>query len=227
MMAATYRRHNTSLVPPRPSALSASLWFYRFVHRTRRGVHWLRAELRPAARRAPGTMRRKQPVATTVSPSTAQYEEIRSRIQTAIAFPVTPFKADYSLDIDGVRALARFMVDGGIQALVTAGGTGELYNLDTDEWRAVVRATVEEVKGRAVVIAGVGFNGYTGAQQARAAAEIGADALLIFPPYYRTSDEDGLFAYYKMIAGATELPIIPYSRDNAVLGPRIAERIAA
>jgi 5-dehydro-4-deoxyglucarate dehydratase len=165
-------------------------------------------------------------VATTVSPSTAQYEEIRSRIQTAIAFPITPFRADYSLDLDGVRALARFMVDGGIQALVTAGGTGELYNLDTDEWQAVVRATVEEVRGRAVVIAGVGFNGYTGARMARAAQEVGADALLIFPPYYRTSDEDGLFAYYRMIAGASELPVIPYSRDNAVLGPRIAERIA-
>ena len=163
---------------------------------------------------------------TTTAPSTERYAEIRSRIQTAIAFPVTPFHRDYSLDLDGLRRLVRFMVEGGITALVTAGGTGELYNLDMDEWRAVVRATVAEVGGRAVVIAGIGFNGYTGARMAREAHEMGADALLIFPPYYRTGDEDGLFAYYRMIAGATELPVIPYSRDNAVLGPRIAERIA-
>ena len=158
--------------------------------------------------------------------STAQYEEVKRRIQTAIAFPVTPFHDDYSLDEAGLRHLARFMVEGGIQALVTAGGTGELYNLDTDEWRTVVRATVEEVDKRALVIAGVGFNGVTGAKMAREAQQLGADAILIFPPYYRTGDEDGLFAYYQMIANATELPIIPYSRDNAVLGPRIAERLA-
>lgn len=164
---------------------------------------------------------------TTTAPSAARYAEIRNRIQTAIAFPVTPFHADYSLDLDGLTRLIRFMVDGGIGALVAAGGTGELYNLDMDEWRAVVRATVEEVGGRAVVIAGIGFNGYTGARMAREAQEMGADALLIFPPYYRTGDEDGLFGYYQMIAGASELPVIPYSRDNAVLGPRIAERLAA
>src|SRR5437763_16596682 len=111
------------------------------------------------------------------------------------------------------------MVEIDIKVVVTTGGTGELYNLDLEEWRSVVRATVQEVKGRAAVIAGVGFNGYTGAKMAREAQEIGADALLIFPPYYRTGDEDGLFGYYKMIATASELPIIPYSRDNAVLGP--------
>ncbi|MGI8857245.1 MAG: dihydrodipicolinate synthase family protein [Thermomicrobiales bacterium] len=163
---------------------------------------------------------------TTVYPSTARYEAVKQRIQTAIAFPVTPFHADYSVDEAGLRHLARFMVEGGIEALVAAGGTGELYNLDIDEWRTVVRATVEEVNRRALVIAGVGFNGVTGAKMAREAQQLGADAILIFPPYYRTGDEDGLFAYYQMIANATELPIIPYSRDNAVLGPRIAERLA-
>lgn len=164
---------------------------------------------------------------TTVHPLTARYAEIRERVQTAIAFPVTPFHADYSLDEAGLRHLIRFMVEGGITALVTAGGTGELYNLDLDEWRTVVRATVEEVDTRAVVIAGIGFNGVTGAKMAREAQELGADALLIFPPYYRTGDEDGLFRYYQMIANATELPVIPYSRDQAVIGPRLAEHIAA
>ena len=66
----------------------------------------------------------------------------------------------------------------------------------------------------------------TGAKMAREAQQLGADAILIFPPYYRTGDEDGLFAYYQMIANGTELPIIPYSRDNAVIGPRLAERLA-
>ncbi len=165
-------------------------------------------------------------MATTTQPATARYEEVKRRIQTAIAFPVTPFNTDYSLDEAGVRRLARFMIEGGSQALVTAGGTGELYNLDTDEWRTVVHATADEVGKRALVIAGVGFNGVTGARMAREAEALGADALLIFPPYYRTGDEDGLFAYYSMIANATELPVIPYSRDNAVVGPRLAERLA-
>lgn len=166
-------------------------------------------------------------MSTALGTATGKLAAVRTGIQTAIAFPITPFHADYSLDMEGMRTLVRFMVDGGISALVTAGGTGELYNLDFDEWREVVRATVDAVNGRATVIAGVGFSGTTGARMAREAQELGADALLIFPPYYRTSDDDGLFRYYEMIAANTDLGVIPYSRDWALIGPRLAERLAA
>lgn len=166
-------------------------------------------------------------MSTATRSSAERLRDVSARIQTAIAFPVTPFHADYSLDEVGVRHLARFMAEGGIEALVTAGGTGELYNLDFDEWRTVVGATVEETKGRAAVIAGVGFSGTTGAKMAREAQDLGADAILIFPPYYRTGDDDGLFRYYEMIAKSTDLGVIPYSRDWAMIGPRLAERLAA
>ncbi len=158
---------------------------------------------------------------------TERLKDVSARIQTAIAFPVTIFNDDYSLNADATAHVARFMVEGGIEALVTAGGTGELYNLDYDEWRTVVGTTTDAVAGRAVVIAGVGFNGVTGAKMAREAQNLGADSILIFPPYYRTGDDDGLFNYYEMIAKNTDLAVIPYSRDWAMIGPRLAERLAA
>ena len=108
-----------------------------------------------------------------------------SRLKGVISFPITPFQADYSLDLEGLRKNLRC-------AVVAAGGTGELYSLTPSEHRAVVGTTVEEVKGRAPVIAGVGFNQPLGAALAEGAAGAGAQGILAFPPYYPNPDEEGL-----------------------------------
>lgn len=139
--------------------------------------------------------------------------ELRSRLEGVIAFPVTPFNADLSLNLDALRANCEYMVSGGIHALVAAGGTGELYSLTPDEHRQVVRTVVEAVRGRAPVIAGVGYGVALGRQLARSAEEAGADGILILPPYYVNADTEGLLEYYRQIAAATQLGVFPYSRD--------------
>ena len=85
--------------------------------------------------------------------------ELRSKLQGVIGFPVTPFNADLSLDLDGYRRNLRAMLAHPPAAIVAAGGTGELYSLSPAEHLAVVRAAVEEVQGAVPVIAGAGFNG--------------------------------------------------------------------
>ncbi len=110
-------------------------------------------------------------------------------------------------------------------ALVAAGGTGELYSLTPDEIEAVVHTTVQAVNGRMPVVAGTGFNTALGADIARRAERARADFLLILPPYYVLSPEQGLFAYYKTIAEATPLPVMIYSRDWAVFTPEMVARL--
>jgi 5-dehydro-4-deoxyglucarate dehydratase len=153
-------------------------------------------------------------------------EDLRSRLSGVIAFPVTPFKADLSLDLEGFRNNLRVMLEHPIAAIVAAGGTGELYSLTPDEHLVIVRAAVEEARGRLPVIAGAGFNTPIATRLARQAADSGAAGILAFPPYYPGAEEDGLVGYYESIGKATTLGLIIYSRDWFHPGPACVERLA-
>lgn len=141
-------------------------------------------------------------------------------------FPVTPFRADLSLDLDALARNVDQMASYPFCALVAAGGTGELFSLTPDEVETVVRTTVKTIDRRMPVVAGTGFNAALGAEIARRAERAGADSVLVLPPYYVLSPEAGLFAYYKGIADATSLPLMIYSRDWAVFTPEMVARLS-
>jgi 5-dehydro-4-deoxyglucarate dehydratase len=147
-------------------------------------------------------------------------------LKGVFGFPVTPFRADLSLDLKALASNVDEMASYPFCALVAAGGTGELYSLTPEEVEAVVRTTVQTVNGRMPVVAGTGFNAALGADIARRVEAAGAEFLLILPPYYVSSPEQGLFAYYKAIADATSLPVMIYSRDWAVFTPEMVARLS-
>ena len=75
-------------------------------------------------------------------------EEFRGRLRGVIAFPITPFKTDLSLDLAGLRKNVDQLLRHPFAAIVAAGGTGEMYSLTPVEYQAVVKTIVEEVHGR-------------------------------------------------------------------------------
>ena len=152
--------------------------------------------------------------------------ELRKRLEGVISFPVTPFKTDLSLDLDGLRRNLRAVLKHPVCALVAAAGTGELYSLTPAEHLAIVRTTVEEAAGKVPVLAGTGFNPAMAVELAREAAKAGVSGILAFPPYYPSPDEEGIVAYYRAIAGATPLGLLLYTRDWFNPGPALAERLA-
>jgi 5-dehydro-4-deoxyglucarate dehydratase len=154
-------------------------------------------------------------------------EELRSRLRGVIAFPITPFKPDLSLDIPGLRRNLQQLLQHPIAAIVAAGGTGEMYSLTPGEHQEVVKATVEEVRGRIPVIAGTGFNQQMAIAFAQESERAGADAILALPPYYPNADEEALSEYYAAIGRATSLGLFVYSRDWVNPGPAWVERLAA
>ena len=154
-------------------------------------------------------------------------DELRPRLGGVIAFPVTPFNADYSLDVPGLRKNLRVVVQHPISAIVAAGGTGEMYSLTPSEHREIVKAIVEEVRNRVPVIAGTGVNCQIASELARESANLGADAILALPPSYPNSDDDGLAEYYAAIGSATPLPLFVYSRDWVNPSPAWVEKLAA
>lgn len=143
-----------------------------------------------------------------------------------VAFPVTPFRDDLTLDIEGLKRNVRtLLTDAPPCAIVAAGGTGELYSLTPDEHLQVVR-TVVEASGAVPVIAGVGFNAAMAVPMAAAAERAGAAGILAFPPYYPNADESGLIEYYRAI-GDVSPHLVIYSRDWFHPSPALVERLAA
>jgi 5-dehydro-4-deoxyglucarate dehydratase len=155
--------------------------------------------------------------------------EFCKQLKGVFGFPVTPFRKDLSLDLDGLARNVEEMVQYPFCALVAAGGTGELYSMSADEVEQVVKVTVEATKGKMPVVAGTGFNVPIGREMASRVEKAGAECLLVLPPYYSNSPESGLFDYYKAIGEASSLPMMVYSRDWAVFTPdqvaRLADRV--
>jgi 5-dehydro-4-deoxyglucarate dehydratase len=153
--------------------------------------------------------------------------ELRSRLTGVIAFPITPFKEDLSLDLPGLRENLTKLIEHPICAIVAAGGTGEMYSLTPAEYSRVIELTVHAVEGRVPVIAGVGFGQRLGIEMAQTAERAGADGILVFPPYYSGADDEGLFEYYRSIGAATGMGMFIYSRDWATFDPAMAERLSS
>lgn len=154
--------------------------------------------------------------------------ELRNKLKEGvIAFPITPFNEDLSLNLDGLRHNLTKLREHPLCAVVAAGGTGEVYSLTPDEYAEVVRLTVEVINGNSPVIAGVGFNQPLAVEMAKQAAAAGVDGILALPPYYPNADDEGMLAYYKAIGAATDLGLLIYSRDWATFSPAMVERLAA
>ncbi len=152
--------------------------------------------------------------------------DFRNRLSGVIAFPVTPFHSDLSLDLDGLRSNLRALLKHPICAIVAAAGTGELYSLGAHEHGKVIQATVDEVAGRVPVLAGVGFNPPIAAELVRQSTAAGVSGVLAFPPYYPGADEEGLVDYYSAIGKATPLGMLIYSRDWFNASPALVQRLA-
>src|SRR6476646_6241431 len=149
---------------------------------------------------------------------------LRTKLSGVIAFPVTPFKDDLSLDLPGMHVNLNKLLEYPVSAIVAA---GEMYSLTPAEYLRVIELTALAVEDRVPVIAGVGFGQRLGIEMAQAAEKAGADGLLVFPPYYPQADDEGLFEYYRSIGQATPLGMIIYSRDWARFTPAMVERLTS
>ena len=124
---------------------------------------------------------------------------------------VTPFK-NGEVDFDTLKQLVEWHIDQGSKGIVPVGTTGESPTLSHKEHDAVVATVVEAVAGRVPVIAGAGSNNTAESiRLAQHAATVGADGVLVVTPYYNKPTQDGLYAHFKAVHDATELPIIIYN----------------
>lgn len=125
---------------------------------------------------------------------------------------VTPFKNDKSIDTDALKALVDFVIEGGVQYLVTLGTTGETPTLSKEEKAEVIHATFSASGGRVPVVIGVGGNSTAEVIKELETLPLDrATAILSASPYYNKPSQEGIFQHYKALASATRKPILLYN----------------
>lgn len=125
---------------------------------------------------------------------------------------VTPFDDERELDIERVQALATRLVDGGSDALVINGTTGESPTVFYPQKIELFRSVVDAVGDRVPVIANVGDNCTADTVDfAREVAGLGVDGLMLVVPYYNKPPQEGIYQHFKTIAEAVDLPIVLYN----------------
>lgn len=142
---------------------------------------------------------------------------------------VTPMNADGSVNFDSFGKMIEFQIEGGTDAIIVCGTTGEASTLSHEEHIETIRYCVEKVAGRIPVIAGTGSNcTSTAIYLSQAAEECGADAVLVVTPYYNKATQNGLFAHFKAIADSIKLPVVLYNipgRTGCKLTPETIARL--
>jgi 4-hydroxy-tetrahydrodipicolinate synthase len=148
------------------------------------------------------------------------------RLQGSLVAIVTPMK-EGAVDLRALRQLVEWQISQGTDGIVPCGTTGEGVTLTAQERADVVRAVVEQVRGRAAVIAGAGSNAtHECIEGVRLAKELKADAALVVTPYYNKPTQEGLFRHYQAIWEATRFPVIAYNVPSRTSGDILPDTVA-
>src|SRR5512132_3943223 len=125
---------------------------------------------------------------------------------------VTPFTTDGAIDDEALTRLVEYQLAGGVKLLVPCGTTGESATMTEEEDQRVIKRTIELARDRARVIAGTGSNSTAAAiENSKIAQGLGADAVLVVAPYYNKPTQPGLYAHFRAIAEAVDLPVVIYN----------------
>jgi 4-hydroxy-tetrahydrodipicolinate synthase len=124
---------------------------------------------------------------------------------------VTPFR-NGKVDVEALKEIVRFQLEGGVSGLVPCGSTGEAATLAPEEYFLVIKTVVAAVKGKIPVVPGVGTNSTAkSVEMVKKVSALGVDGLLAIVPYYNKPTQDGMLAHFSELAKATRLPLVLYN----------------
>jgi 4-hydroxy-tetrahydrodipicolinate synthase len=151
-----------------------------------------------------------------------------ARLEGSMVAIVTPLR-DGSPDLRALRDLVEWHVAEGTDGIVPCGTTGEGATLTAPERADVVRAVVEQARGRLAVVAGAGSNAtHEAIESVKMAKELRADAALVVTPYYNKPTPEGLYRHYVAIWEAARFPVVAYNvpgRTAVDLQPETVARL--
>lgn len=154
---------------------------------------------------------------------------MQSLIGTGVAL-VTPFKKDYSVDVDALSKIVNFQIENGIDYLVVLGTTAENATLSQKEKELVIATVVEANNGRLPLVLGVGGNNtHEVVEELKSRDFSKFTAILSVSPYYNKPTQEGIYQHFKAIAEAAPIPVILYNvpgRTSSNMLPSTVLRLA-
>lgn len=136
---------------------------------------------------------------------------MQSLIGTGVAL-ITPFKNDFTIDIEALRRVVNFSIDGGIEYLVVLGTTAENAVLSKEEKELVIATVIEVNAGRLPLVLGVGGNNTLEVVEELKTRDLSSFvAILSVSPYYNKPTQEGIYQHFKAVSEASPIPVILYN----------------
>lgn len=154
-------------------------------------------------------------------------QELADHLKSGLlSFPATAFNSDLTINSEAYADHIAWQSSFDVAGLFAAGGTGEGFSLTPAEAKDVVRLAVATSRSEVPVLASAGGATAHAVQNAIDAEAVGAEGLLVLPPYLTECSQDGLFEHVSAISAATKIGVIVYNRANAIYSPETVERLA-
>ncbi len=154
---------------------------------------------------------------------------MKNLLGTGVAL-ITPFNLDLSIDINALKRVVNFCIEGNIDYLVVLGTTGESVTLTSSEKQLVIDVVVEENAGRLPLVVGIGGNNTQLLTEELLQTNLkDFAAVLSVSPYYNKPTQEGIYRHYKTLAEASEKPLILYNvpgRTGSNIEPDTVLRLA-
>jgi 5-dehydro-4-deoxyglucarate dehydratase len=153
-------------------------------------------------------------------------EELKAALARGLlAFPVTDFHARGGIDTSASVARLEWLAGYRPAAFFMAGGAGEFFSLTAVEYARLLSGAVELRAGDIPVLGAAGYGTGMAAGFAWETEELGADGVLLLPPYLTEGTQEGLRAHVEGVCKATSLGVVVYNRANCKLGAETLARL--
>lgn len=143
---------------------------------------------------------------------------------------LTPFNAEGKLDDARLRRHVEWMIVEGVHGLIPAGSAGEFLQLTDQEREGLIQITVDQAAGRVPVLAGCSADGTAeAAEWVRLAERVGADGVMVAPPFYSLPTDDEIVHHFEVVAKSMSLPVMAYNNPATTgidMRPPLIQRLA-
>ena len=136
-------------------------------------------------------------------------KQLGARLQTIVGINITPFGRDLSIDFDALGTNLDFLAREGVKVIVPCGNTGEFNALTVDECLEIMSFASKRLKGKATLIAGIGYATGTAIKLAQHAQSVGYDGVMVHHPSNPYLSDRGYVDYIRAIAEQVDIAVIP------------------
>ncbi|MCG8907178.1 MULTISPECIES: 5-dehydro-4-deoxyglucarate dehydratase [Pseudomonas] len=154
-------------------------------------------------------------------------QELKSTLSSGLlSFPVTDFDTQGNFRADTYARRLEWLAPYGASALFAAGGTGEFFSLEPNEFSSIIKTAVDTCRGQVPILAGAGGPTRQAIAYAQEAERQGAAGILLLPHYLTEASQEGLVAHVEQVCRSVDFGVVVYNRNVCRLNADSLEKLA-